>query len=297
MIDGARGARPFLVMPSRSRRTTQFATHMVALAGCAVGLLAGCGREVMLDGPASSDSGPGTPSGAESGSASDSAIASEGGGVDAEGMDAGWPGVLGEDGAVVTEEDGGEAGLGVVQCRMVTSTLCTRSAQCITGTNESTCESQLNLEFDCDLAGSQDFSACLQDDQAASCDDLLPEGGLTVPTACLPPITAVPLSDAQQRCYDLVDAVCAQSLECAGWPPTSGDVQNCEDDVTTDLQDGLPCLLASAVGAGYAQCVASIPSLACPDGGAPGDGGLEAGSGGMPLTAIPACANALVFSP
>jgi hypothetical protein len=72
-------------------------------------------------------------------------------------------------------------------------------------------------------------------------------------------------------------------------------VQNCEDDFTTDLLDGLPCLLATAVGPGYAQCLAAIPNAPCVS--ASGDAGAEAGGGGSGMSAIPACATALVFSP
>jgi hypothetical protein len=59
------------------------------------------------------------------------------------------------------------------------------------------------------------------------------------------------------------------------------------------LQGGLPCLLATAVGPGYVQCLAAIPNAPC----ASGDAGAEAGGGGGGMSAIPACGAALVFSP
>jgi hypothetical protein len=173
-----------------------------------------------------------------------------------------------------------------------------RGAQCASGTNPTNCQAELNIEFDCNLEAGADFSACLNDSQSLSCDALYPDGGLTAPQTCLPPITSTPISDAQTKCYSLVDALCSQSIQCLGKVATSGNVQNCEDDVTTDLQSGLPCLLATAVGPGYASCLAAIPTLACPSAGG-GDAGAAMGDagGGPSMTTIPSCATALTFSP
>ena len=193
-----------------------------------------------------------------------------------------------------TSFDGGTVVQSAVgQCNLLTTTLCTSGPQCVAGINEGNCESQLNLEFGCGWATGGDFSSCFQNSQSVTCGNLYPDGGLTLPPTCLPPITAIPLSDAQTKCYALVDALCTQSIQCLGLAATSDVVQNCEDDVTTDLQDGLPCLLAATVGVGYAQCIAAIPNLSCADAGAGGD----AGGGGMSITTIPACASALTFAP
>jgi hypothetical protein len=163
------------------------------------------------------------------------------------------------------------------------------------------CESQLSLEFGCDWAASADYGACLQEGAAQTCDALFPAGDLTLPDSCLPPITSTPLSDAQTKCYALVDALCAHSIQCLGRIITGSYLQDCEDDVTTNLQLGLPCLLAQSVGAGYAQCVASIPSLACSNaaagGGTGGGTGGGAGNSGTALATIPACADAVTFAP
>jgi hypothetical protein len=286
------------------------------LAGGIATALPGCGTEVFLGGP-TSDAGPSMPNGLDAhglpDAGQDTSISGPSrAGADEAGVDAdvgGGPGAAdGADGGVPPEgggvtttgaNAGGEAGvvatLTAQSCTLFTATVCTRGAQCITGADEANCESQLNLEFDCDLASGEDFSPCLKDLQSSTCDTLLPGGGLTVPQSCVPPITTTPLSDAQSQCYALVDALCAQSIQCLGGAPSSGDVQNCEDDFTTDFQDGLPCLLATAVGQGYAQCLAAIPNVPCA--GASSDAGAEAGGGGSGMSAIPACAAALVFSP
>ncbi|MGA7120703.1 MAG: hypothetical protein WBY94_11425 [Polyangiaceae bacterium] len=286
------------------------------LAGGIATSLPGCGTEVFLGGP-TSEAGPFIPNdldaqglpdagqnasirGPSSQSADEAgADADVGGGSGAANdADGGFPpkgGGVTTTGANAGGEGGVVAPLTVQACNLVTATVCARGAQCITGADEANCESQLNREFDCDLANGEDFSPCLQDAQSSTCGTLLPGGGLTVPQSCLPPITATPLSDAQSQCYALVDALCAQSIQCLGGAPSSGDVQNCEDDFTTDLQDGLPCLLATAVGQGYAQCLAAILNSPCA--GTSGDAGAEAGGGGSGMSAIPACAAALVFSP
>ncbi|MGA7122653.1 MAG: hypothetical protein WBY94_21315 [Polyangiaceae bacterium] len=218
------------------------------------------------------------------------------------------------DSGVAVDGGGPAAPLAVQKCNLVTSTACTQTAQCFPGASEANCESQLELEFDCSLAAG-DFSSCMQDVQSAGCDSLLPDAGLTMPQSCLPPITTTPISDAQSKCYALVDALCTQSIQCmefGGNMPLL--VQNCEDDVTTDIEDGLPCLLATAVGPGYAPCLAAIPNLPCAvtgdaAGGGPGSAGMSTGtdtSTGMVtstgtgmglLEAISACPTALVFSP
>jgi hypothetical protein len=174
-------------------------------------------------------------------------------------------------------------------CNQLTTTLCTTGVQCLTGTNEPGCESQLRLELDCDLATGIDFSTCNRDAQAGTCSGLYPQGGLTVPDTCLAPITSTPLSNAQTKCYEFVDALCSHTLKCAGITASTTDVQACEDDVTTSLQDGLPCLLATAVGPDYASCTAAIATLPCVTPGADG--------GGMTMPTVPSCTNALTFRP
>ncbi len=288
------------------RWVTRTVTRTVMHAVCIATALPGCGKEVFLGGP-TSDAGQNMPDGLgalglpDAGQNADEAGAGGEMGDSSSAPNNAEGGVPQEGGGVSTTEAsaGSESGIAapsaVQQCNLFTSTVCTRGAQCITGADEANCESQLNLEFDCNLTTGEDFSPCLQDVQSSTCDTLLPDGGLTMPQSCLPPITATPLSDAQSQCYALVDALCAQSIQCLGGAPSSGDVQNCEDDFTTDLQDGLPCLLATAVGPGYAQCLAAIPNAPCVS--ASGDAGAEAGGGGSGMSAIPACATALVFLP
>jgi hypothetical protein len=188
--------------------------------------------------------------------------------------------------------------MAVQECNQLTTTLCTRAMQCVAAANEPVCESQLRLEFGCARAPDVDFAPCNQDAQTMLCADLFPGFGLTAPTSCLAPITAIPLSDAQTKCYALVDQLCVRALRCAGKTPTNSAIQSCEDDVTTNLPNGIPCLLASAVGPEYAQCIAAIPALACGSGGAGGGGGGAAGAGGgLPATTIPSCAKAIAFTP
>jgi hypothetical protein len=185
------------------------------------------------------------------------------------------------------------------QCEQLTTILCTSTATCVLNSPAANCV-QLKLEFGCGQPSPIDFAACLHDTQAAAttCGGLFPDGYLMLPSACFPPIQATALSDAQSKCYDLVDSLCTRSIACSGAPVTSVDVQNCEDDVTTSwdptthLFGGIPCLLASSVGPGYAECAAAIPTAACVSAGAGGAGGS-----GSSMTAVPACANAIVFTP
>ncbi|MGA3121927.1 MAG: hypothetical protein ABSF69_14265 [Polyangiaceae bacterium] len=187
-------------------------------------------------------------------------------------------------------------------CQQVASTLCSRESLCAGGIQGSDCEAQLSLEFDCDLATAPTFSTCLADSESAACDALYPDGGLTPPQTCLPPITSTPLTDPQTKCYALVDALCAQTIQCMtsqcmGVVATSGQIQDCEDDFTTDLEGGLPCLLAASVGPGYEACLGAIPMLACPGAGGDAAAEPEEGGGATSATTLSACASALVFSP
>jgi hypothetical protein len=307
----------------------RWATRTARASGVAIALL-GCGREILLGGPATdgpptqdagsiASSGAGAASGVSATSGSAPA-GNEGGasGATGAGANAGTSdsGAIGAATGAATSggtADGGvpsvatgDASVGppvvemaTLQCDNLTSALCTSSTQCTTGTDVADCESQLGLEFGCPWASGVDYSSCLQDGRTLGCGALFPDGGLTLPASCLPPITATPLSDAQTQCYALVDALCAQSLACAGDAPTSLDVQNCEDDVTTDLPDGIPCLLASTVGSGYADCLAAISSLACTDAGSIAGAGADAAAadGSTPITAIPSCASAIGFAP
>jgi hypothetical protein len=293
----------------------RWVTRTARAGGVAIALL-GCGREILLGGPATEDAGSIASGGAGAASGSQPTSVSEGGAGGATG--AGANGATSDSGATDAVTSGGTADGGVplaaagdasvgppvvematLQCDNLTSALCTSSTQCTTGTDVADCESQLGLEFGCPWASGVDYSTCLQDGRTLGCGVLFPDGGLTLPASCLPPITATPLSDAQTKCYALVDALCAQSLACSGSFPTSLDVQNCEDDVTTDLQDGIPCLLASTVGSGYADCLAAIPSLACADAGPIADAATdaEAADASTPLMAIPSCASAIGFAP
>ncbi len=287
----------------------RWVTRTARGAGLTIALL-GCGREILLGGPATEDAGsmassgalaasggepPGSGDSASGAGGSGANAGASGGGATAGGTaDAGVPTAATDDASV-----GSAIEMATLQCGDLTAALCTSSTQCTAGSNEADCESQLGLEFGCPWASGVDYSSCVQDGRTLGCDALFPDGGLTLPASCLPPITATPLSDAQTQCYALVDALCAQSLACSGRAPTSLDVQNCEDDVTTDLQDGIPCLLASTVGSGYADCLAAIPSLACADAGSIADGGADtaAADGGTPITAIPSCAGAIGFAP
>jgi hypothetical protein len=186
------------------------------------------------------------------------------------------------------------------QCEQLTTSLCTSATTCVASSLAQNCITQLKLEFGCGRPSPIDFVSCLHDTQVAAttCGGLFPDGNLILPNACLPPIQATTLSDAQSKCYDLVDLLCTRSITCSGAPVTSLDVQNCEDDVTTNwdattnLFDGIPCLLASSVGPGYAACAAAIPAAACVSAGAGGAGGS-----GPPMTTVPACANAIIFAP
>jgi hypothetical protein len=188
----------------------------------------------------------------------------------------------------------------VEACDQLTTTLCTSGVQCVAGTNEVACESQLRLEFGCAQAiGGIDFSTCNRDAQLSNCPSAVSAGGIQAPDSCLTPINEISLTDAQSKCYVFVDLLCAHSLQCGYRTAIATDVQSCEDDVTTNLVDGIPCLLATAVGPGYYPCIAAIPTLPCADSGAGGAGGAGIGgaSSGMSMIAIPSCAAALTFSP
>jgi hypothetical protein len=112
-----------------------------------------------------------------------------------------------------------------------------------------------------------------------SCASLFPSGGFSPPGACDAPLNAIPLSDPQSKCYDLVDQICARIFQCNGVnSPTQTDVTNCENSLVSDPQTTLPCPIATGVGAGYASCLASVPTLACPSSA---DGGAAAADGGM----------------
>jgi hypothetical protein len=196
---------------------------------------------------------------------------------------------------------GDTAALGGKACEQLTTSLCTSAATCVPSARSGSCAKQLVLELGCGQSSPMsDFGACLQDTQAAAmtCGGLFPDGNLTLPSACFPPVQATALSEAQSKCYDLVDLLCTRSLTCSGAPVTSIDLQSCEDDVTTtwDLTTGLftgiPCLLASSVGPGYAKCAAAIPTAACVNPGAGGGGG-----NGPPISTVPACAGAILFVP
>jgi len=180
---------------------------------------------------------------------------------------------------------------GVQQCASLATELCMSGVSCVAANQEFVCESQLKLELGCERAAGVNWAACAQV-EPNTCSALFPAGALVLPDACLPPIQGIPLSDAQTKCYQLVDQLCTRSLECAGRAATSLDVQSCEDDVTTNLKDGIPCLLAASVGAGYAQCAAAIPTVPCVDLGAGGAGGS-----GAPMMQSPACASAITFAP
>jgi hypothetical protein len=195
---------------------------------------------------------------------------------------------------------GSFSGTPVQQCNQLAKVICTRNAQCASAAASTTCEPVLNLEFGCDRAAGTDFSNCLGDTQLVSCSSLFPGGGLALPAACNDPLNAIPLSDAQNKCYTLVDELCARILQCAGQPATVANVQTCEDSLTSDVQTGLPCPLAVSSGVGYATCLAGLPTLACPSSGA--DGGADAAvvpaaDGGMTMASIPACDTAITFGP
>jgi hypothetical protein len=193
---------------------------------------------------------------------------------------------------------GSFSGTPVQQCNQLSKTICTRNAQCTSMTASTTCEPVLNLEFGCDRATGTDFTSCLGDTQIVSCSSLFPSGGLALPAACNDPLIAIPLSDAQNKCYAVVDQLCARLLQCAGLPTTN--LQACEDTVTSDIQNGFPCPLAVSAGAGYSACLAGLPMLACPSSGA--DGGADAAvvpvaDGGMTMASVPACDTAINFGP
>ncbi len=289
-----------------------------ALGGCVAIGVAGCGTQVSPGGVAPLDASASS-AGSSSGAGAASSGTSSGGvgGGDSGGAGEGGPGGVvgmgsqgsGDGGGTLPAEggatgaggagDGGAGGLTTAQCNLLTTTLCTQGTQCVASTNEANCESQLQLEFGCGWSSGADYSVCFPNSQSLGCDSLFPDGGLTLPQTCLPPITATPLSDAQTKCYALVDALCSQSIQCLGLVATSLNVQNCEDDVTTNLESGFPCLLAGSAGAGYADCLAAIPNLACGNGGGGGDGGPEAGGTGlgMSVATVPSCANAITFTP
>jgi hypothetical protein len=231
-------------------------------------------------------------------------------------------GAVGAAGAV-----GGEGGAGagsapalslqVQACDDMTAALCMRGALCSTDTNATTCQPELELEFGCARADGLDFSVCGADAAAGTCASLYPGGGLTVPATCETAVHAVPLSDSQSACYDLVDRLCERGLQCAGgMVDDAAAIQDCEDSVTTDLASGIPCLLATATGSDYAACLQAISTLPCPANasgqggqgaggaaGAGGAGGIGAGGSGTGsgaatgLAAIPACASAITVTP
>ncbi len=278
--------------------------RLIARAACLATLCCACGGRTSPEGSSTSATSPiPSNSGASDSGATGSPVGTGSAAPDAAGS-AGASSSPGADSSVVDgaadagEDDGATATASASSaCQQVASTLCSRESQCVSGIQASDCEGQLSLEFDCDLAATAaNFSACLADSESAVCDALYPDGGLTPPETCLPPITSAPLSDPQTKCYALVDALCAQTIQCLGLVATCDQIQQCEDDFTTNLEGGLPCLLAASVGPGYEACLGAIPMLACPGAG---DAAAEPEEGGSvtSATTLSACASALGFSP
>ncbi len=308
-----------------SLRVVEVAVSMCVLVAAP---LLGCGRVGVQVG-----AGPDGSSGAvggrsiATGGAPGSGGAPGPGGAPAAGATASTAAVGGAGGAVGAAGAGGEGGAGaggapafslqVQACNDMTASLCLRGALCSTDTNATACQPELEVEFGCARADGVDFSACGTDAAAGTCTSLYPGGGLTVPATCETAVHAVPLSDPQSACYDLVDRLCERGLVCAGgMVDDAAAIQDCEDLVTTDLASGIPCLLATATGPDYVACLQAIATLPCPAtasgqggqgaggaAGAGGAGGIGAGGSGTGtgaapgLAAIPACASAITVTP
>lgn len=254
-------------------------------AGCqarnVIGAVGGsAGGNVIGGGGAGGSAGPGAASGGAS-------VAGAIGGVGGMGMAAAAAGGADATGGLGGGGLGGVSAQvgGVEQCRQLTEAVCPSANQCFGQTDAASCEMELSVELGCDRASGVDFSACASDARALSCGSLFPSGGLILPPACLPPINEIALSDAQSKCYDLVDRLCLNQTRCSTRVWTNADIQNCEDDVTTAMDGGIPCLLATAVGPSYPDCLAAVSTLGCD-------------IGGIALATVPACAGqVLTFSP
>lgn len=192
-------------------------------------------------------------------------------------------------------------GTPAAMCKQFSNVLCTREGQCsgtpLSAADQSSCEGGWNTQFNCDGATTNSFSTCLQDTQALSCASLFQGSTVTFPVACENEIGNIPYSDAQTKCSSLVAALCLRTLQCAGGTPAQSDIDNCVQTVTSDPTNGIPCLLAISVGATYTQCLASLPTMACPnpDGGTAGGADGGASDAGAMATMPSACSGVIGY--
>lgn len=225
------------------------------------------------------------------------ALAACGGGSSKSYPDAGNgpPGTGGTGGAGPVGGTGGAVvatGTPTQQCNQLAMVICTRAAQCpgLMPPPVAVCQNEFSVQFSCDLATAGDFTSCVADTNLLSCASLF-NGGVSLPGACDDPIGNIPLSDAQKKCYGLVDAICGRDFQCQGVTPNASDLQNCEASAPID------CLLATGVGASYAACLAGVPTWACDTSSA--DGGTVGGDGGMTsmMPLHPECTGVITLAP
>jgi hypothetical protein len=172
-------------------------------------------------------------------------------------------------------------------CNQLAALLCSRDKACnfpdASAMDETSCVRLQNIAYTCDLAtAASDFTSCLKDVQALSCESLFNAAG--PPASCGTPLNMVPQSDPQMKCGQFVTAACKKGASCDGIILSATDLQGCEIDGYNQLR----CALAITVGATYDQCLTDFgnaPCLGAADGGT-SDGG----------TTIPSCETAITFA-
>ncbi|HEX4405086.1 MAG TPA: hypothetical protein VH560_09680 [Polyangia bacterium] len=204
---------------------------------------------------------------------------------------AGTAGTLGTAGAQATAGAQGTAGAAAAntpegQCDQFVTTFCKRLNECepSDGGTDSSCEALFQVGFRCAGATSTAFPTCISDVAGLSCAGLFdPTNGFQAPASCTTPLD-IPITDAQNKCLDLVDVLCDPTEICNNVTPTDvTDFESCEDEGVQDLG----CLFVTGESTTYPTCIRDLCSTSA-DAGTDPDAGVT-----TPLS----CNNVLTFPP
>jgi hypothetical protein len=237
-------------------------------------------------GGGSSGSGTGGHAGGASGTAGAVGSAGAFGAAGALGTaDGGTAGATGTAGAAA-------AGTPVAQCNQFVSTFCTRLNSCAPsdgGPDTATCNELFQGAFNCSAAtttNTSNIGLCISDVGGESCATLFDSttGAFNEPGSCQMALENIPLSDAQNKCVDLVDVLCDPVDICNNVAPADAtDFQSCEADGVQQLG----CLFVTGESTTYPTCISDLCTTAA-DAGTDPDGGAT-----IPAT----CNNVLTFPP
>jgi hypothetical protein len=186
---------------------------------------------------------------------------------------------------------GTTGGTAVQQCKELLSVYCDRTlnecAGAAAGANDTTaCQASFDVIVGCERAPvTADFTACLADLHAESCDLL--DADQSPPSSCNKPVNLIPFSDAQLKCGDLADAFCTKTFECAGVTPTATQMSNCSAQNFSDLQCAF---VTEVVQAKLDQCTAALTALSCTQ-------DQDAGVDGGGSSTLDVCGDAFAFLP